>query len=115
MTRETYGLVENYLHFYSLINICPPLFLVVSIVHQYNSVLLPLIWYASSTQHLIQRGHSGDGCDLKSTLFNYDLRNGDLFVLSCARGSISSELLMCGGGALYFVIASCGWMPRDNK
>ena len=49
-------------------------------------------------------GHSGDGCVLASTLCKYDLRKGDLFVLSLARerqvrrGSISSELLMCGGG-----------------
>ena len=53
---------------------------------------------------MLQRGHSGDGCDLASTLFEYDLRKGDLFVLSWVRvrrvrqGSISSELLMCGGG-----------------
>ena len=53
---------------------------------------------------LLQRGHSGDGCDLVSTLCKYDLRKGDLFVLSWARvlrvrrGSISSELLMCSGG-----------------
>ena len=45
----------------------------------------------------------------------YYLRKGDLFVLSWARvrrvrrGSISSELLVCGGRcAQYFVIASCG-------
>ena len=34
-------------------------------------------------------------------LCKYDLRKGDLFVLSWARvrrGSISSELLVCGGG-----------------
>ena len=49
-------------------------------------------------------GHSGDGCILASTLCKYDLRKGDLFVLSWAmgrqvrRGSLSSELLMCGGG-----------------
>ena len=50
-------------------------------------------------------GHSsGDGCDLASTLCKYDLRKGDLFVLSWARvrrvmrGSVSSELLMSGGG-----------------
>ena len=49
-------------------------------------------------------GHSGDGCDLASTLCKYELRKGDLFVLSWARvrrvwrGRISSELLMCGGG-----------------
>ena len=60
-------------------------------------------------------GHSSDGCALASTLCKYDLRKGDLFVLSLARvrqviwGSISSEQLMCGGGVVqYFVIASCG-------
>ena len=50
---------------------------------------------------ILQRGHSGDGCDLASTLCKYDLKKGDLFVLSWARvrrGNISSELLMCGGG-----------------
>ena len=53
---------------------------------------------------MLQRGHSGGGCDLASTLCKYDLRKCDLFVLSWARvrrvrrGSISSELLMCGGG-----------------
>ena len=53
---------------------------------------------------MLQRGHSCDGCNLASTLCNYDLRKGDLFVLSWAkvrrvrRGSISSELLMRGGG-----------------
>ena len=52
---------------------------------------------------VLQRGHSGDGCDLASTLFKYDLRKGDLLVLSWARvqqvrrGSVSSDLLMCGG------------------
>ena len=53
---------------------------------------------------MLQRGNSGDGCDLALTLCKYDFRNGDLFVLSWARvrrvrrGSLSSELLMCGGG-----------------
>ena len=53
---------------------------------------------------VLQRGHSGDGCDLASTLCRYDLRKGDLFFLSRERvrrarqRSISSELLMCGGG-----------------
>ena len=47
---------------------------------------------------------------LASTLCKYDLRKGDLFVLSWARvrlvmwGSISSELLMCGGCAHSFVL-----------
>ena len=46
---------------------------------------------------MVQRGHSGDGYVLASTL-----RKGDLFDLSCARvrrmrrGSI--ELIMGGGG-----------------
>ena len=53
---------------------------------------------------MLQRGHSGDGCVLASTLCKYDLRKGNWFVLSWAwvrrvrRGSLSSELLMCGGG-----------------
>ena len=53
---------------------------------------------------MLQRGHSGDGCDLTSTLCEYDLRKGDLFVLICARvrrvrwGSTFSALIMCGGG-----------------
>ena len=66
---------------------------------------------------MLQRGHSGDGCVLASTLCKYDLRKGDLFVLSWARvrrvrrGSISSELLVCGGGVrsilLLPLVASC--------
>ena len=53
---------------------------------------------------MLQRGNCGDGCVLTSTLCKYDLRKGDLFVLSWAmvrrvrRGSLSSELLMCGEG-----------------
>ena len=49
-------------------------------------------------------GHSGDGCVLASSLCKYDLRKGVWFVLSWARvrrvrrGSLSSELLVCGGG-----------------
>ena len=64
---------------------------------------------------MLQRGHSGDGCDLASTLCIYDLMKGDLFVLSWARvrrGSISSELLMCGGGVqsilLLPLVGVCG-------
>ena len=55
-----------------------------------------------SCVRVLQRGHSGDGCNLASTLCKYDLRKGHLFVLSWARvrrvkrGSISSDL--CGGG-----------------
>ena len=49
---------------------------------------------------VLQRGHSGDGCDLASTLCKYDLRKGDLFVLSWTRvrqvrrGSIPSALIL---------------------
>ena len=59
---------------------------------------------------------------MASTLCKYELRKGDLFVLSWARvrrvgrGSLSSELLVCGGGVrCFFVIACCGYMPRDNR
>ena len=31
---------------------------------------------------MLQRGHNGDGCDLAYTFCGYDLRKGDLFVLS---------------------------------
>ena len=58
---------------------------------------------------MLQRGHSGDGCDLASTLCKCDL-----FVLSCARvrrGIISSELLMCAVGVhsiwLLALVARC--------
>ena len=64
---------------------------------------------------LLQRGcvtecYRGDGCDLASTLCKYDLRKGDLFVLSWASvrrgrlGSISSALIMCGGGVRSILI-----------
>ena len=66
---------------------------------------------------VLQRGHSGDGCDLAWTLCKYDLRKVDLFVLSLERvqrvrrGSLSSELLMCDGGArsilLLPIVARC--------
>ena len=63
---------------------------------------------------MLQRGHSGDGCVLASTLCKYDLRKEDLFVLSWARVrrvSLSSELQMCGGGVrsilLLLLVARC--------
>ena len=64
-------------------------------------------------------GHSGDGCDLASTLGKYDLRKGDLFVLTWARvqrlrrGSISSEMLMCGGGERSILLLLL--LPLDNR
>ena len=53
---------------------------------------------------MLQRGHRRDGCVLASTLCKYDLRKGDLFVLSWTRvrrvmrENLPSELLVCGGG-----------------
>ena len=38
-----------------------------------------------SCGYLLQRGHSGDGCEMASTLCRYVLRKGDLFVLNWAR------------------------------
>ena len=58
----------------------------------------------------VTEGHSGDGCDLASTLCKYDLRKGDSFVLSremvrqVRRGSISSELIMRGGGSQCIIL-----------
>ena len=59
---------------------------------------------------------------MSSTLSKYDLRKSDLFVLSWARvrrvrrGSISSELLMCGGGVcsilLLPLVARCMYMAH---
>ena len=57
-----------------------------------------------SCVRVLQRGQSCDGCDLASILCKYDLRKGDLFVLSWARvrgvrwERLYLELLMCGGG-----------------
>ena len=50
---------------------------------------------------VLQRGHSGGGCVLASTLCKYDLRKGDLFVLfgqgaTNEAWKYSSELLICG-------------------
>ena len=36
-------------------------------------------WCASCVC-MLQRGHSGDGCVLASTLYTYDLRKGDFIV-----------------------------------
>ena len=62
---------------------------------------------------MLQRGHSGDGCVLASTLCKYDLRKGDLFVLSKGATSEAGKYLFRADSvwwrcAQYFVIASCG-------
>ena len=62
---------------------------------------------------VLQRVHSGDGCNLALTLCKYDLRMGDLFVLSWARVRETAKYLFRAVNvswrrAQYFVIASCG-------
>ena len=59
--------------------------------------------WCGSCVSMLQRRHSGDGCVLASTLCKYDLRKGDLFFW-VMRGSISSELLICGGGVRSIVL-----------
>ena len=55
--------------------------------------------------------NSGDKCELASTFYKYDLR-GKKLVLSCAtvrrvsQGSISLELLMCGGAVRSILLLS---------
>ena len=62
---------------------------------------------------VLQRGHSGDECDLASTLCKYNLKKGDLFILRWTRvwrvrrGSISSELLMCDGRVRSILLSRC--------
>ena len=65
---------------------------------------------------VLQRGHSGDGCDVASTLCKYDLRKVDFCSelgkgATSGRGSLSSEQIMCGGGVrsilLLHLVARC--------
>ena len=61
---------------------------------------------------MLQTGHSGDGCDLASTLCKYDLRKGDLFVLSWAwvrRGGVRSILLLPHVARCIETIDLCTW------
>ena len=63
---------------------------------------------------VLQMGHSGDACELATSLCKHGLGKGDLFVPSWARvrqGSNSSDLLMCGGGEC----SICGKVPRYNR
>ena len=43
----------------------------------------------------VQRGHSGDECDLTSTLCKYDVRKGDLFVMSWVNWEELVECVRC--------------------
>ena len=67
---------------------------------------------------MLQRGHSGDGCVLVSTLCKHTLRKGDLFVMSCTRVRRGiKELIMCGGGVrsilLLSLVAGCLYVLYD--
>ena len=70
---------------------------------------------------MLQGLHSGDRCVLASTLCTYTLMKGNLFVLSRSRmrrvrrGSISSEVLMCGGGVRSIVFLPLVARYRDNR
>ena len=65
---------------------------------------------ASSSFCLLQRGHSGDICDLTSTLCKYDLRKSYLFVVKGVTSETGKYLFradnVCWRCALYFVIYS---------
>ena len=54
---------------------------------------------------MLQRGHSGDGCVLVSTLCKYDLRKGATSEAGKSLFRAASVWWRC---AQYFVIASCG-------
>ena len=61
---------------------------------------------------MLQKGHSGDGCELVLTLCKYDLRKVDLFVLSWTRVWRGGKYLFRAANvwlrcAQYFVIAVC--------
>ena len=58
---------------------------------------------------MLERGHSGDGCDLASTLCKYELRKGHLFFRSWATSEAGKYLFRAAVWwrcAHYFVIAS---------
>ena len=64
---------------------------------------------------MLQRGHSGDGCVLTSTLCKYDLRKRDLFCSELGKGATSEagKYLFRAASvwwrcAQYFVVASYG-------
>ena len=58
---------------------------------------------------MLQRGHSGDGCVLASTLCKYDLKMGDLFVLGKGATSEAGKYLFRAASVWWrCVIASCG-------
>ena len=63
---------------------------------------------------MLQRGHSGDGCVLASTLCKYDLRKGRFVCSELGKGATSGagKYLFRAASvwwrcAQYFVIASC--------
>ena len=62
---------------------------------------------------MLQWGHSGDGCDFVPSLCEYDLRQGDVYVLGKgAKSEAGKDLFRFDNVwwryAQYFVVASCG-------
>ena len=57
---------------------------------------------------MLQRTHSGEGCVLASTLYKYDLRKGDLFVLRLGMGAMSDA------GKYLFRAADVWWRCAQN-
>ena len=57
-----------------------------------------------SCVRVLQRGHSGDGCDLASTLCKYDLSKGDLYVLSWARARCLETIDVCIWHSLFICL-----------
>ena len=60
---------------------------------------------------MLQRGHSGDGCVLASTLCEYDLRKGDLFF---SPGVLRYVVCLCRGcdGCCVFCLYCEAWNCR---
>ena len=55
---------------------------------------------------MLHKGHSGDGCDLASTLCRYDSRKGDLQSHDCLVGSHACLLLFtlsCCSECFYYL------------
>ena len=74
-----------------------------------------------SCVYMFHRGHSGDGCVLVSTLYEYDLRKGDLFVLSLFKivfffslGVLKYVVCLCRGcdGCCVFCLYCEAWSCR---
>ena len=55
---------------------------------------------------VLHRGHSGDGCDLASTLCKYDLRKGDFVCSELGKGAMSESLFRSANVLLFAMTRS---------